>query len=41
MLLFSDLSQIRPVYAPKDFLEVIVGIQNPNYHGGESHGYLS
>ncbi|XP_013072479.2 TBC1 domain family member 19-like isoform X1 [Biomphalaria glabrata] len=26
----SDLSQIRPVYAPKDFLEVLVGLQNPN-----------
>lgn len=35
-----DLSQIRPVYAPKDFLEVIVGVQNPNYHGGESHGFF-
>ncbi|XP_005107918.2 TBC1 domain family member 19 isoform X2 [Aplysia californica] len=25
-----DLSQIRPVYAPKDFLEVVVSLQNPN-----------
>ncbi|KAH9507879.1 hypothetical protein Btru_053112 [Bulinus truncatus] len=25
-----DLSQIRPVYAPKDFLDVVVNLQNPN-----------
>ena len=25
-----DLSQFRPVYAPKDFLEVIAGLKNPN-----------
>lgn len=25
-----DLSQIRPVYAPKDFLDVVIGMQNPN-----------
>ncbi|XP_071087662.1 TBC1 domain family member 19-like isoform X1 [Haliotis cracherodii] len=25
------LSQIRPVYAPKDFLEVVIGLQNTNY----------
>lgn len=26
-----DLSQYRPVYAPKDFLEIIAGVRNPNY----------
>lgn len=36
----KDLTQIRPVYAPKDFLEVIVSIQNPNYNGGESAGFF-
>ncbi|XP_030636679.1 TBC1 domain family member 19 [Chanos chanos] len=25
-----DLSRFRPVYAPKDFLEVLIGLQNPN-----------
>ncbi|XP_059170535.1 TBC1 domain family member 19-like [Physella acuta] len=25
-----DLSQIRPVYAPKDFLDVVINLQNPN-----------
>ena len=25
-----DLSQFRPVYAPKDFLDVISNIRNPN-----------
>ncbi|XP_065203977.1 TBC1 domain family member 19 [Planococcus citri] len=25
-----DLSQYRPVYAPKDFLEVLLNVQNPN-----------
>lgn len=27
-----DLSHFRPVYAPKDFLEVIVSLQNDNYN---------
>ncbi|KAJ8298134.1 hypothetical protein KUTeg_024665 [Tegillarca granosa] len=36
-----NLSQIRPVYAPKDFLDVIIGIQNPNYHNGDSQGFYS
>ncbi|XP_069956275.1 TBC1 domain family member 19 isoform X4 [Cherax quadricarinatus] len=27
----SDLSMIRPVYAPKDFLEVLATLHNPNY----------
>ena len=29
-VMFVDLSQFRPVYAPKDFLEVISNIKNPN-----------
>lgn len=33
-----DLSQIRPVYAPKDFLEVIMCLHNPNYNAGDSSG---
>ncbi|XP_076056291.1 TBC1 domain family member 19 [Oratosquilla oratoria] len=27
----SDLTQIRPVFAPKDFLEVLAALRNPNY----------
>ncbi|XP_042871283.1 TBC1 domain family member 19-like [Penaeus japonicus] len=27
----SDLTMIRPVYAPKDFLEVLSSLRNPNY----------
>lgn len=30
-MLLSDLKQYRPVYAPKDFLEVLLNIQNPNH----------
>ena len=30
----SDLSQFRPVYAPKDFLEVIASLKNPNVSEG-------
>ncbi|XP_035283566.1 TBC1 domain family member 19 [Anguilla anguilla] len=26
-----DLSHFRPVYAPKDFLEVLIGLRNPNH----------
>ncbi|XP_068164677.1 TBC1 domain family member 19 isoform X2 [Antennarius striatus] len=26
-----DLSRFRPVYAPKDFLEVVTGLRNPNH----------
>lgn len=26
-----DLSQYRPVYAPKDFLDVLLAIRSPNY----------
>ncbi|KAK3593571.1 hypothetical protein CHS0354_018659 [Potamilus streckersoni] len=36
-----DLSQIRPVYAPKDFLEVIMSLQNPNYNNGETPGFYN
>lgn len=27
-----DLSQYRPVYAPKDFLDVLLAIRSPNYN---------
>ncbi|XP_056431567.1 TBC1 domain family member 19 [Gadus chalcogrammus] len=30
-----DLSQFRPVYAPKDFLEVLIGLRNPNHDHSE------
>uniref|UniRef100_A0A8C2CDZ2 TBC1 domain family, member 19 n=1 Tax=Cyprinus carpio TaxID=7962 RepID=A0A8C2CDZ2_CYPCA len=30
-----DLSKFRPVYAPKDFLEVLVGLKNPNNERSE------
>uniref|UniRef100_A0A8C8EAK6 TBC1 domain family member 19 n=2 Tax=Otus sunia TaxID=257818 RepID=A0A8C8EAK6_9STRI len=30
-----DLSLFRPVYAPKDFLEVLMNLRNPNYENGE------
>ncbi|KAM6909057.1 LOW QUALITY PROTEIN: TBC1 domain family member 19 [Xenentodon cancila] len=30
-----DLSRFRPVYAPKDFLEVLIGLRNPNHNGSE------
>ncbi|KAL3878492.1 hypothetical protein ACJMK2_030837 [Sinanodonta woodiana] len=36
-----NLSQIRPVYAPKDFLEVIMSLQNPNYNNGETTGFYN
>lgn len=26
-----DLGKFRPVYAPKDFLEVVAGLRNPNF----------
>nr|XP_044986077.1 TBC1 domain family member 19 isoform X2 [Jaculus jaculus] len=31
-----DLSHFRPVYAPKDFLEVLINLRNPNYENGDS-----
>ncbi|XP_074130706.1 TBC1 domain family member 19 isoform X4 [Sminthopsis crassicaudata] len=30
-----DLSLFRPVYAPKDFLEVLINLRNPNYENGD------
>lgn len=36
--IFADLSQIRPVYAPKDFLEVVTGLQNLNYENALTSG---
>ncbi|XP_049802117.1 TBC1 domain family member 19 [Schistocerca nitens] len=33
-----DLSQYRPVYAPKDFLEVLMWIRSPNYHTMDTGG---
>lgn len=30
-LTISDLTPYRPVYAPKDFLEVLLWIRSPNY----------
>ncbi|XP_057358122.1 TBC1 domain family member 19 isoform X3 [Manis pentadactyla] len=34
-----DLSLFRPVYAPKDFLEVLVNLRNPNYENGDSPSF--
>ncbi|XP_028347882.1 TBC1 domain family member 19 isoform X3 [Physeter macrocephalus] len=34
-----DLSLFRPVYAPKDFLEVLINLRNPNYENGDSHSF--
>jgi len=31
----SDLSQYRPVYAPKDFLDVLLWIRSPNHRSLE------
>ncbi|KAJ4443036.1 hypothetical protein ANN_04686 [Periplaneta americana] len=33
-----DLSQYRPVYAPKDFLEVLLCIRSPNYRSMDGEG---
>ncbi|RXN00997.1 TBC1 domain family member 19 [Acipenser ruthenus] len=30
-----DLSHFRPVYAPKDFLEVLINLRNPNYDSSD------
>ncbi|XP_043918087.1 TBC1 domain family member 19 [Protopterus annectens] len=30
-----DLSLFRPVYAPKDFLEVLINLRNPNYDSSD------
>ncbi|XP_063257811.1 TBC1 domain family member 19 isoform X2 [Prinia subflava] len=34
-----DLSLFRPVYAPKDFLEVLMNLRNPNYENGEQPSF--
>uniref|UniRef100_F7AD33 TBC1 domain family member 19 n=1 Tax=Xenopus tropicalis TaxID=8364 RepID=F7AD33_XENTR len=36
-----DLSLFRPVYAPKDFLEVLINLRNPNYDIGDQGNYKS
>ncbi|XP_028854678.1 TBC1 domain family member 19 isoform X2 [Denticeps clupeoides] len=36
-----DLSQFRPVYAPKDFLEVLISLRNPNHDRSEEVGAQS
>ncbi|CAG2060369.1 unnamed protein product [Timema podura] len=33
-----DLSQYRPVYAPKDFLEVLLWLRSPNYRPMDGEG---
>ncbi|KAL0276146.1 UNVERIFIED_CONTAM: hypothetical protein PYX00_003780 [Menopon gallinae] len=33
-----DLTQYRPVYAPKDFLDVLLAIRSPNYRAVEGEG---
>ena len=41
-LLFTDLSRFRPVYAPKDFLEVVSCLKNPNLvESLESTGFVT
>lgn len=30
-ILFSDINKYRPVYSPKDFLEVLLNLKGPNY----------
>ncbi|XP_053886353.1 TBC1 domain family member 19 isoform X1 [Malaclemys terrapin pileata] len=34
-----DLSLFRPVYAPKDFLEVLMNLRNPNYENGDQPSF--
>ncbi|XP_078250165.1 TBC1 domain family member 19 isoform X2 [Pogona vitticeps] len=34
-----DLSLFRPVYAPKDFLEVLMNLRNPNYENSEQSSF--
>nr|XP_014347960.1 PREDICTED: TBC1 domain family member 19 isoform X2 [Latimeria chalumnae] len=36
-----DLSRFRPVYAPKDFLEVLINLRNPNYDTNDQLGFKS
>uniref|UniRef100_A0A3Q2YW20 TBC1 domain family, member 19 n=1 Tax=Hippocampus comes TaxID=109280 RepID=A0A3Q2YW20_HIPCM len=37
----EPLSRFRPVYAPKDFLEVVVALRSPNLNSGEDAGARS
>ncbi|KAM8899344.1 TBC1 domain family member 19 isoform 2-T2 [Spinachia spinachia] len=37
----GDLTSFRPVYAPKDFLEVLISLRNPNYDSSEDVGVRS
>ncbi|XP_077444251.1 TBC1 domain family member 19 [Stigmatopora argus] len=37
----TDLSRFKPVYTPKDFLEVVVGLRSPNHDSGEDAGARS
>ncbi|XP_077597734.1 TBC1 domain family member 19 [Stigmatopora nigra] len=37
----TDLSRFKPVYAPKDFLEVVVGLRSPNHDSGVDTGARS
>ncbi|XP_039398348.1 TBC1 domain family member 19 isoform X2 [Mauremys reevesii] len=34
-----DLTLFRPVYAPKDFLEVLMNLRNPNYEHGDQPSF--
>uniref|UniRef100_A0ACB8E741 Uncharacterized protein n=1 Tax=Sphaerodactylus townsendi TaxID=933632 RepID=A0ACB8E741_9SAUR len=34
-----DLTLFRPVYAPKDFLEVLMNLRNPNYENSEQPSF--
>ncbi|XP_075424355.1 TBC1 domain family member 19 isoform X3 [Ascaphus truei] len=36
-----DLSLFRPVYAPKDFLEVLINLRNPNYENCDQASFRS
>ncbi|KAK1889610.1 TBC1 domain family member 19 [Dissostichus eleginoides] len=36
-----DLTSFRPVYAPKDFLEVLISLRNPNHDSSEDVGVRS
>ncbi|XP_030048474.1 TBC1 domain family member 19 isoform X2 [Microcaecilia unicolor] len=36
-----DLSRFRPVYAPKDFLEVLINLRNPNYECSDQPSFRS
>ncbi|XP_047465169.1 TBC1 domain family member 19 isoform X2 [Mugil cephalus] len=36
-----ELARVRPVYAPKDFLEVLISLRNPNHDSSEDVGVRS